>query len=241
MPAGAPRSPMPRGIADRPGRRHDGEGPHRIAHRQPRLAPQAGRDGADPRGGERRRPDPGAVGEATWAPAVIGTVGSHEKAQVAARPRLPPHRPLPRDRLRGGRAQRSRRRACHAVLDGVGRDTFMASLDCLRPFGIAVNYGNASGHVPPLDLLDLCQEGQPLRVAAGLRATTSRSPARCTPRRPSCSPSWPRGTLRIEIARTYPLQRRSRRPTATVESRDPRRVRWCSCREGCWVVGFAPN
>jgi len=45
------------------------------------------------------------------------------------------------------------------VYDGVGKDTFMGSLDCLRPFGMMVTYGNASGPVPPLDLLLLSQKG----------------------------------------------------------------------------------
>jgi NADPH:quinone reductase len=39
-----------------------------------------------------------------------------------------------------------------AVFDGVGKDTCAASLDCLRPRGMLVLYGQASGAVPPLDL-----------------------------------------------------------------------------------------
>lgn len=38
------------------------------------------------------------------------------------------------------------------VYDSVGADTFMGSLDCLRPMGIAINYGTASGQVPPFPL-----------------------------------------------------------------------------------------
>lgn len=38
------------------------------------------------------------------------------------------------------------------VYDSVGRDTFMGSLDCLRPMGIAINYGTASGQVEPFPL-----------------------------------------------------------------------------------------
>jgi len=45
------------------------------------------------------------------------------------------------------------------VYDGVGKDTFSGSLDCLRPMGMMVTYGNASGPVPPLDLLTLTQKG----------------------------------------------------------------------------------
>lgn len=45
------------------------------------------------------------------------------------------------------------------VYDGVGKDTFMGSLDSLRPLGMMVTYGNASGPVPALDLLLLSQKG----------------------------------------------------------------------------------
>ena len=45
------------------------------------------------------------------------------------------------------------------VYDGVGKDTFMGSLDSLRPMGMMVSYGNASGPVPPFDLLLLSQKG----------------------------------------------------------------------------------
>ncbi len=45
------------------------------------------------------------------------------------------------------------------VYDGVGKDTFAGSLDCLRPMGMMVTFGNASGPVPPLDLIQLSQKG----------------------------------------------------------------------------------
>jgi len=45
------------------------------------------------------------------------------------------------------------------VYDGVGKDTFERSLDCLRPFGLMASYGNASGPVPPLNLGLLSQKG----------------------------------------------------------------------------------
>lgn len=45
------------------------------------------------------------------------------------------------------------------VYDGVGKATFMASLDCLRRRGMLVTFGNASGAVPPFDPLLLTQKG----------------------------------------------------------------------------------
>lgn len=45
------------------------------------------------------------------------------------------------------------------VYDSVGKDTFVKSLDCLRPFGLAANFGNASGKVPPIELGLLAAKG----------------------------------------------------------------------------------
>jgi NADPH2:quinone reductase len=45
------------------------------------------------------------------------------------------------------------------VYDSVGKDTFERSLDCLRPFGLLVSFGNASGPVPPFDVLRLSTKG----------------------------------------------------------------------------------
>jgi NADPH2:quinone reductase len=45
------------------------------------------------------------------------------------------------------------------VYDGVGADTFDTSLDCLRPRGLMVSFGNASGAPPPLDLQTLSTKG----------------------------------------------------------------------------------
>lgn len=47
----------------------------------------------------------------------------------------------------------------HVVYDGVGKDTFAASLDCLRPMGMMVSYGNASGAPPDISPLVLSQKG----------------------------------------------------------------------------------
>ncbi|GAB4151538.1 MAG: quinone oxidoreductase [Planctomycetota bacterium] len=45
------------------------------------------------------------------------------------------------------------------VYDGVGKDTLARSLDCLRPRGMLVSFGNASGPPGPLDPLDLSRKG----------------------------------------------------------------------------------
>ena len=45
------------------------------------------------------------------------------------------------------------------VYDSVGKDTFLKSLDCLQPFGLIANFGNASGKVEPIDLGVLAGKG----------------------------------------------------------------------------------
>jgi NADPH2:quinone reductase len=47
----------------------------------------------------------------------------------------------------------------HVVYDGVGKSTYDKSIDCLRPRGMMVCFGNASGPVPPIDVLSLSAKG----------------------------------------------------------------------------------
>ncbi len=53
----------------------------------------------------------------------------------------------------------TRGRGVDVVYDGVGRDTCVASLDCLKPCGRLVTFGNASGPVPSIDPLTLMSKG----------------------------------------------------------------------------------
>jgi NADPH:quinone reductase len=50
-------------------------------------------------------------------------------------------------------------RGVDVVMDGVGKDTFEGSLNCLRPLGMMISFGNASGKVPPFDLGILAAKG----------------------------------------------------------------------------------
>jgi NADPH2:quinone reductase len=98
-----------------------------------------------------------------WARAcgvnLIGTVGSKEKAELA--------------RSHGAAhvinynsedvVQRVREitngEMVPVVYDSVGKDTFIKSLDCLRPRGLMVSFGNSSGAVPPFSLGELSARG----------------------------------------------------------------------------------
>ena len=135
---------------------------------------------------------------------VIGTVGSQEKAQVAADHGCR-HTVLYRETDFVAAVRKIAPEGVHAVLDGVGKDTFMASLDCLRPFGMAVNYGNASGHVPPLDLLDLARRGG-LSVSRPGLSHYLKEPGVLHAAAAELFGLVAGGTLRIKIGRTYPLR-----------------------------------
>ncbi len=90
---------------------------------------------------------------------VIAIVGSERKAEVAREHGA--HHVLLQDqpdlvaRVRGV----TKGRGVPVVYDSVGRDTFTASLDCLRPRGLMVTFGNASGPVPPFAPLELSKRG----------------------------------------------------------------------------------
>jgi NADPH:quinone reductase len=48
---------------------------------------------------------------------------------------------------------------CDVVYDSVGKDTFPGSLDCLRPRGLFISFGQSSGPIPPFNMALLSQKG----------------------------------------------------------------------------------
>ncbi len=90
---------------------------------------------------------------------VIGTVGSKDKAKIAKKNGCH-HVILYRDEDVAARvAQITKGKKCHVVYDGVGKTTFASSLDSLRPRGMMVSYGNASGPVEGVNLGILATKG----------------------------------------------------------------------------------
>ena len=90
---------------------------------------------------------------------VIGTVGSPEKAELAKTHGCDyPILYNQEDFVRRVR-EITNGDGVNVVYDSVGRATFMKSLDCLRPKGMMVSFGQASGPVEPLDLGLLSAKG----------------------------------------------------------------------------------
>lgn len=90
---------------------------------------------------------------------VIGTAGSLKKAEIAKAHGYD-HVILYRETSFVDEVMKiTGQQGVPVVYDGVGKDTFMASLDCLQPRGLMVSFGNASGAVPPFSLGLLAQKG----------------------------------------------------------------------------------
>jgi NADPH:quinone reductase len=98
-----------------------------------------------------------------WARAlgvtVIGTVGSDEKATLAKANGCTHTIVYTRENFVERVKELTGGKGVPVVYDAVGKDTFPGSLDCLAPRGLFVSFGNASGPVPPFDLLLLSQKG----------------------------------------------------------------------------------
>lgn len=100
---------------------------------------------------------------AQWAKAlgakVIGVVGSEAKAELARRHGCRHVLVRGRDDVVDSVRKLTHGQGVAVVYDSVGQDTFMASLDCLRPLGMMVSYGNASGPPPAISPLELSRRG----------------------------------------------------------------------------------
>jgi NADPH:quinone reductase len=90
---------------------------------------------------------------------VIGTVGSDDKAKLARAHGCDHTIVYTRESFVERVKQLTGGKGVPVVYDGVGKDTFMQSLDCLRPRGLMVSFGNASGAVGPTDLGILAAKG----------------------------------------------------------------------------------
>lgn len=90
---------------------------------------------------------------------VIGTVGSDEKAALARQNGCDHTIVYTRENFVERVKEMTGGKGVAVVYDSVGKDTFLSSLECLRPLGMLVSYGQASGTVPPFDIGLLSRKG----------------------------------------------------------------------------------
>ena len=136
---------------------------------------------------------------------VIGTVGSDEKAELAKAHGCAHTIVYTRedfvkrvDEITGGKK-------VPVVYDSVGKDTFLKSLDCLAPLGVAALFGQSSGGVDPLNLGLLAQKGS-LYVTRPTLNTYAAKRENLVAMANELFEVVKSGAVKIEVHQTYPLK-----------------------------------
>ena len=149
---------------------------------------------------------------------VIGTVGSDEKAEIAG-PWLRPSDRLPREDFVKRVDELTDGKKLPVVYDGVGKDTFMKSLDCLAPFGLLVLFGNASGPVDNFNTRHPRRERLALSHAPDAQHLWRQARDHGAMAKELFDVVLT-GAVKIEVNQTYPLQRGGARPSRPREPQD---------------------
>lgn len=136
---------------------------------------------------------------------VIGTVGSEEKAALA-RAHGCDHPILYKSEDFVARVREiTNGEGVPVVYDSVGADTFLKSLDCLRPLGMMVSFGQSSGKVEPFDTGLLAAKGSLFLTRPSLMAYTARR-SDLVASAAELFDVVARGAVKVEINQTYPLK-----------------------------------
>jgi NADPH:quinone reductase len=135
---------------------------------------------------------------------VIGTVGSDEKAAIARAHGCDHVIISTREDIPARVREITGGAGVPVVYDSVGKDTFLASLDCLKPLGLMVSFGNASGKVTPFDIGILSQKGSLYLTRPTLATyTAARADLEATAR--EVFEVIRDGKVKVEIRHVYPL------------------------------------
>jgi len=129
---------------------------------------------------------------------VIGTAGSEEKAEEAKRAGADEVVIYTKEDFV------AKAKGVHVVYDSVGQSTFMQSIDCLRPRGMLVSFGNASGPVKEFSPLILSQKGS-LFLTRPTLANYSSTPEELDWRATDVLTWIAQGKLKLHIHKVYPL------------------------------------
>jgi NADPH:quinone reductase len=144
-----------------------------------------------------------------WAKAlgatVIGTVGSEEKAKLAKAHGCDHPIVYTSEDFVARVMELTKGEKVAAVYDSVGKDTFMKSLDCIRPHGIMVSFGQASGPVDPVDLRIFAQKGSLFFTRPTLNTYAAKR-ADAVAMAQDLFDVVISGKVKIEINQTYPLK-----------------------------------
>jgi NADPH2:quinone reductase len=144
-----------------------------------------------------------------WARAlgatVIGTVGSDEKAALARKAGCKHVIVTSREKFAERVKEITKGKGVPVVYDGVGKDTFMDSLDCLAPLGLMASFGNASGAVTQFNPGVLAQKGSLFLTRPTLNTYAASREALLSGARELFA-VVKSGKVKIAINQTYPLR-----------------------------------
>ena len=135
---------------------------------------------------------------------VIGTAGSSEKAALAKAHGCDRVINYTQESFAQRVMELTGGKKLPVVYDSVGKSTFLGSLDCLRPLGLMVSFGNASGPVTPFELGILATKGS-LYVTRPTLATYTATRADLEATAQDLFDVVLSGKVKIEIGRTYAL------------------------------------
>jgi NADPH2:quinone reductase len=136
---------------------------------------------------------------------VIGTVGSEEKAALAKSYGCDHTILYTKEDFVARTKELTNGKGVNVVYDSIGKDTFMQSLDCLKPRGMMVTYGNASGPVPPIDVGILGVKGS-LKLTRPTVMTYAHDRSLLEPMSADLFDKVIKGKIKIEINQRYQLQ-----------------------------------
>ena len=135
---------------------------------------------------------------------VIGTVGTDEKARLAETHGCDHAIVYTREDFPARVREITGGQGVPVVYDSVGKSTFQGSLDCLRPLGLLVSFGNASGPVPPFELGVLAQKGS-LYVTRPTLATYTATRADLEATATELFDMVRSGEVKVEVRHAYAL------------------------------------
>ncbi len=140
---------------------------------------------------------------------VIGTVGSQQKADIAVSNGCDYPILYNSEDFVARVKEITGNRGVDVVYDSVGQATFMKSLDCLRPMGMMVTFGQSSGQVAPLDLGLLAAKGSLFLTRPTLMTYTAKRDDLLVHAR-DLFDVVEKGVVKIDIRQTYPLSEAAR-------------------------------
>ncbi len=135
---------------------------------------------------------------------IIGTVSSAEKAKLARENGCTHVIDYKTENFVERVKEITGGKGCDVVYDSVGNDTFPGSLDSLKPRGLWVSFGNASGPVPPFPITLLSQKGSLFATRPSLFAYTS-TRAELVANANELFDMVTRGIVKIKVGQTYKL------------------------------------